>query len=478
MRRSPPTRSRSSTRSATSQRHGWGYTWGFETTDANSTALVIQAYAAAGTPVPDRRAGSAAQAAGSDVRRLVLHLGRPTADGPGSGLHDRRGARPPAAAAAAGAGRGRGRGGGHPRLRIAMHTGTGAFARGRGLAAARGERPRPGCAGYRLRRCGFRRPARGARGRHRASGSPSYCVALDASSVDGMHLIELASEQYGLGLPAGVRRPGRLHAGGRRRRRRRLLRRLPELLGVLPRSRRLRLDVGDGERGRSSGAPTATARRWSWGAGDSGTTHGAPPATSIDDACGTAPEPEPEPPLPRRRVRPRRRDPAAAAAPVGANGGGRHGRRVRTAAARPVGGSNARCERRPGGRRFPAHAQPRNRRPPRLPRRPRRRRPLPTWSARPPRPRRLRADRRSAGCRRSAPSRRSASAAAFMVAPATGGRLACIPRRGSPGRRAPAIVAFTTTNPFYLLLDRRRRRGSSTRRTACRARPRVRSACS
>jgi hypothetical protein len=34
------------------QRHGWGYTWGFETTDANSTALVIQAYAATGTPVP------------------------------------------------------------------------------------------------------------------------------------------------------------------------------------------------------------------------------------------------------------------------------------------------------------------------------------------------------------------------------------------------------------------------------------------
>ena len=34
------------------QRHGWGYTWGFETTDANSTALVIQAFAAAGTPVP------------------------------------------------------------------------------------------------------------------------------------------------------------------------------------------------------------------------------------------------------------------------------------------------------------------------------------------------------------------------------------------------------------------------------------------
>jgi hypothetical protein len=32
---------------------GWGYTWGFTTTDANSTALVIQAYAAAERPVPD-----------------------------------------------------------------------------------------------------------------------------------------------------------------------------------------------------------------------------------------------------------------------------------------------------------------------------------------------------------------------------------------------------------------------------------------
>jgi hypothetical protein len=31
---------------------GWGYTAGFETTDANSTALVIQAYVAAGHPVP------------------------------------------------------------------------------------------------------------------------------------------------------------------------------------------------------------------------------------------------------------------------------------------------------------------------------------------------------------------------------------------------------------------------------------------
>jgi hypothetical protein len=32
---------------------GWGYSWGFETTDADSTALVIQAYAAAGRHSPD-----------------------------------------------------------------------------------------------------------------------------------------------------------------------------------------------------------------------------------------------------------------------------------------------------------------------------------------------------------------------------------------------------------------------------------------
>jgi hypothetical protein len=32
---------------------GWGYSWSFSTTDANSTALVIQAYAASGRSIPD-----------------------------------------------------------------------------------------------------------------------------------------------------------------------------------------------------------------------------------------------------------------------------------------------------------------------------------------------------------------------------------------------------------------------------------------
>jgi len=34
--------------------HGWGYTWGFRRTDANSTALVIQAYASQGLTAPGR----------------------------------------------------------------------------------------------------------------------------------------------------------------------------------------------------------------------------------------------------------------------------------------------------------------------------------------------------------------------------------------------------------------------------------------
>jgi hypothetical protein len=33
--------------------HGWGYTWGFNRTDANSTSLVIQAYRADARPIPE-----------------------------------------------------------------------------------------------------------------------------------------------------------------------------------------------------------------------------------------------------------------------------------------------------------------------------------------------------------------------------------------------------------------------------------------
>ncbi len=86
------------------QRHGWGYTWGFQTTDANSTALVIQAYRRHRHACPGRRARRAAEAAGPHMRRLVVHVDGLAADRPGSGLDDRRDPRSPAAAAAAAAG--------------------------------------------------------------------------------------------------------------------------------------------------------------------------------------------------------------------------------------------------------------------------------------------------------------------------------------------------------------------------------------
>ena len=35
------------------EKRGWGYSWGFRLTDANSTALVLQAYFAAGRDLPD-----------------------------------------------------------------------------------------------------------------------------------------------------------------------------------------------------------------------------------------------------------------------------------------------------------------------------------------------------------------------------------------------------------------------------------------
>lgn len=45
------------------EKNGWGYSWGFRLTDANSTALVLQAYAARGRALPDggRRALAALQ---------------------------------------------------------------------------------------------------------------------------------------------------------------------------------------------------------------------------------------------------------------------------------------------------------------------------------------------------------------------------------------------------------------------------------
>jgi hypothetical protein len=122
----------------------------------------------------------------------------------------------------------------------------------------------------------------------------AYCVALDQASVSGTHLIELASEQYGLTyrlgfggravcVLAGVGAPGDDCFGS-----------YPNFWGYFhgtgpsgwtwASGSAADHPVGDGDR-----------EAWSWGAGDSATTHGVPPSTTIDDACGVAPSPSPSP---------------------------------------------------------------------------------------------------------------------------------------------------------------------------------------
>lgn len=122
----------------------------------------------------------------------------------------------------------------------------------------------------------------------------AYCVALDEASVSGTHLIELASEQYGLTyrlgfggravcMLAGVGATGDDCFGS-----------YPNFWGYFhgtgasgwtwASGSAADHPVGDGDR-----------EAWSWGAGDDATTHGVPPSTTIDDACGVAPSPDPSP---------------------------------------------------------------------------------------------------------------------------------------------------------------------------------------
>ncbi len=199
---------------------GWGFTWGFRTTDANSTALVLQAYAAAGMAVP---VGSAAA-----LRRLQYPCGavayswkKGKRTGPDLGRLDRSGPRlPPRAAAghrrpSAGTSRRR------PARRSAHapsargHAGRGRRDAGRG--DARGQRR-----GGRVR--GRDRPARGARG--------GYGFALDrllrgAGRPDrDRHPPDPTCRRAARpDVRARLRRPGRVPAPGGRPGGRRLLRR-------------------------------------------------------------------------------------------------------------------------------------------------------------------------------------------------------------------------------------------------------------
>jgi hypothetical protein len=126
------------------------------------------------------------------------------------------------------------------------------------------------------------------------SRTTTYCVALDAGAVSGLHLIQLAGRQYGLDYSLGF--------GGQA---------VCRLDGVGPDGGDCFADYpafwgywhGDGAGAWSwagSGAGSASIGDgdmdgWTWGTGDSGTTHAAPPALALHDVCEPAPSPSPPP---------------------------------------------------------------------------------------------------------------------------------------------------------------------------------------
>ena len=339
------------------QRHGWGYTWGFQTTDANSTALVIQAYRRRRHAGPGRRARGTAEVAGPRVWRLVVHVDRarsaPTrtrarrsarssvcCNGRCRWCRARPSARPRRCAglrvAAMRAGRARS-------LTIALAVVLGAIApvlASPGIACAAalsaGRTPR----WWSTRARGPRRTA----------------SRWMSASVSGTHLIELASAAVRAQLPARVRRPRRVHA------------RRASAPPATTASAAIRTSGGtstapgprDG-RGRPGAPPTtrwatATARRGRGARATAATSHGAPPATTIDDACGVAPSARPEPlPVAISVRRHHRRRPH--------HGGGeaRTRRVARRAVARPPAASRTRRAVKETVR-PPTHERPRNRR--------------------------------------------------------------------------------------------------------------------
>ena len=144
------------------------------------------------------------------------------------------------------------------------------------------------------------------------TGAHSFCVALDAASVSGIHLIELAGAQDHLAYGFG--------SGGQA---------VCRLAGVGPQGDDCFADYpdywgywhGDGRGGwtwSSSGAASTQVGdgaldAWVWGSGDSGATHPKPPSLGIDDVCvpatatPAAPPPAtrstPPPPAPSSGVR-------------------------------------------------------------------------------------------------------------------------------------------------------------------------------
>jgi hypothetical protein len=127
------------------------------------------------------------------------------------------------------------------------------------------------------------------------SGVKSYCVALGASSITGIQLVQKAGQQFGM--------PYRLGFGGQA---------VCMLNGVGGPSGDDCLTgqtsywgywVCDGSGGWSWSSVGAAStpvhdgdvQGWAWGVGIDGTTHPQPPPTSIDDVCARTPSPSPKP---------------------------------------------------------------------------------------------------------------------------------------------------------------------------------------
>jgi hypothetical protein len=125
------------------------------------------------------------------------------------------------------------------------------------------------------------------------------CVALDAASVSGIHLIELAGRQHGLSYSLGFGGQAVCALAGVGVSGDDCFAEYPEFWGYWH---------GDGTGGwswASSGGGSSRIRSgdvdgWVWGEGDSAATHDRPPATRVDSVCreerpAPTPTPTPEP---------------------------------------------------------------------------------------------------------------------------------------------------------------------------------------
>ena len=124
----------------------------------------------------------------------------------------------------------------------------------------------------------------------------TYCVALDATSVSGIRLIQLAGAQYGLSYHLGFGSQAVCQLNGVGPNGGDCFSAYPDFWGYWHGT------AGGGWSWAGSGAASAavtdgSVEGWSFGPGDSGTTHAAPPFLRFSEVCDVS-TPTPEPPSP------------------------------------------------------------------------------------------------------------------------------------------------------------------------------------